>query len=135
MLIIKEVLHTRISVCACRSPPYYDPLLYVAGQQVAIKGVRCQLPMDRYLGVWYKRRRTSPPEHTADMVFNISQLLRGISTSIRLSVSGHGYIPRGKQTSNSSGSAGNGGGKPQTPSGTGSGGQTSNSGGSTKNSS
>ncbi|KAK0444165.1 hypothetical protein EV421DRAFT_1903272 [Armillaria borealis] len=77
-----------------------------------------------------------PAKRTADMVFSIFQLLEGISASVRGSSSslGQGYIPRGKQTNTSSGSAGNGGGEPVKPSGTGSGGQTNTSGGSATNS-
>ncbi|PBK62828.1 hypothetical protein ARMSODRAFT_980457 [Armillaria solidipes] len=73
------------------------------------------------------------------MVSSTFQLLQGISVSARissssLSMSGHGYIPRGKQTNTSLSSGGNGGGDPQEPSGTGSRGQTHSSGGSVTNS-
>ncbi|KAK0193259.1 hypothetical protein F5146DRAFT_1029814 [Armillaria mellea] len=73
-----------------------------------------------------------------DMVFSIFQLLQGISASARISsslpMSGHGYIPRGKQTITSTGSEGNGGGRPEEPSGSSSGGQTITSQGSATNS-
>ncbi|KAK0193250.1 hypothetical protein F5146DRAFT_1133908 [Armillaria mellea] len=69
------------------------------------------------------------------MVFSIFQLLQGISASTSgnsssLSIPGHGYIPHEKQTSTSTGSGENGGGKPEQPSGSSSGGQTDTSQGS-----
>ncbi|PBK62766.1 hypothetical protein ARMSODRAFT_1024537 [Armillaria solidipes] len=70
------------------------------------------------------------------MQFNVFQHLRAISTSVRggsssLSMSGQGYVPRGRQSNTSSGSGTTGGGPVTEPDGTkGTGGQTNTSTGS-----